>query len=481
VRVRVCHTVKPLPKLTTKPNPRSVRPAPDLGRTADQVISAAAGGSVTATGANGISYTLTVPPNALSQDTKISVTPVRAIGSLKMKGGLVGAALLQPAGLHFWAPVRLTIAPRAAPKTGKKYLLLGFASHDDGTQFHLTRHAGKTSISITLDHFTEAGAALGDVGDLLYTLLHAPFKTSDEYQQLQAAMQANADWVKAHPGQELTLQPLYTTEQILALLVPVLAKEFDNEVEPELELAIQDEFDPTQALQDALNWQRAVELQNLDEHFASRLNLLEQRIQQVVDQVLNKLAKPCSTATRTLTSYPALGLFIDQKDALNVYSQYRNFIRGHLVVPDDARLQKALLPCRPAGLKFSGLKWRTEVYDKIIGTSHSQHELVSAHVCGHDPDVIWQTQVSEDDNWPLYGHYTFGGIVAGQWMPGDGLPIKGDLAGTVNRVDLQLGTTVTAMLTLDAKSPPAGYEYQLIPQVTQVQVEEDLSCPRPAP
>jgi hypothetical protein len=477
VRVRVCPAAKPrLPKLTIKANPRRVAPKPDAARTASRLISAADGGSISATGKDGTSYTLTVPPGALAEDTTLSVTPVRAIGGLKMGGGLIGAALLQPEGTRFWVPVTLTIVPHARPKAGKRYVLLSFASHDDGSQFHLAPQTSKGGgISLALDHFTETGAALGTVDDLELALLHTPVRLSDEYRQLQGALEANAEWVRQHPGQDRTLAPLYSTEELLALEGKVLAKEFDQDVEPELELAIQGGLDATAALQDAVAWQRQVELQKLEGKFADRLKLMQERIQQLVQS----LAKPCETAPHALTYYPGLGFVIDQKDALRAFVLYRELVLHRVLEASDAFLDTVLKPCRPAGLKFSGLKWREEVHDLVYPVSYSQYELVSARVCGYDFDAIWQTKLSEDDNWPLFGHLVFSGAVDGEWQPGGPLAVHANLLGTPNHVDLEFGPTVTATLTIFGPTNSSD-DWRLNPQVTEAPVEEDLTCPKPA-
>src|SRR5256885_4752537 len=54
-----------------------------------------AGGTITATGSNGVVYTLTIPPLALKQDTQIGVYPV---SSLK---GVLPAGKAISAGVHF--------------------------------------------------------------------------------------------------------------------------------------------------------------------------------------------------------------------------------------------------------------------------------------------------------------------------------------------------------------------------------------------
>ena len=131
---------------------------------------------------------------------------------------------------------------------------------------------------------------------------------------------------------------------------------------------------------------------------------------------------------------------------------------------------------KPRGFKFTGLKWREEVHDLVYPTSYSQFQLVSAHVCGDDPNVVWQTQVSEDSNWPLFGHHVFSGVVDGSWRPGGSMHASGSLGG-VAKVDLVVpGPPLLAKLTFVPPVDPV-VDYKSFLQVTQVPVEDDLSCP----
>ncbi|AWN21932.1 hypothetical protein DKM44_00675 [Deinococcus irradiatisoli] len=89
----------------------SVTPTPDYSASTGDVISARTGGSLTTTGADGTRYQLTFPPNALADDTQITMTPLSAVGGLPFSGPLAGAVKLEPDGLKLYAPATLTITP----------------------------------------------------------------------------------------------------------------------------------------------------------------------------------------------------------------------------------------------------------------------------------------------------------------------------------------------------------------------------------
>ncbi len=82
---------------------------PDAAHSAAGTITAAAGGSLSATAADGTAFRLEVPPDAIYQDQEITMTPVRATGSFPFAGGLAAGVDLQPAGLLLPAGARLTI------------------------------------------------------------------------------------------------------------------------------------------------------------------------------------------------------------------------------------------------------------------------------------------------------------------------------------------------------------------------------------
>ncbi len=81
----------------------------DPGRAVSGDITAAIGGTLSATTANGTVFTLEVPPNGLISDKTITMTPVSAIGRLPFAGGLVAGVSLEPSGLYLLGGARLTI------------------------------------------------------------------------------------------------------------------------------------------------------------------------------------------------------------------------------------------------------------------------------------------------------------------------------------------------------------------------------------
>lgn len=117
-----------------RPNPLTVSLTPDTARSAKKTIGTS-GGSLSVTGANGVSYTLTIPPNALLRDTEITLTPINQVGGLPLSGGLLGAVRIEPEDLELYGEARLTLTATPARPAGTRPV--AFASANNGQEFHL--------------------------------------------------------------------------------------------------------------------------------------------------------------------------------------------------------------------------------------------------------------------------------------------------------------------------------------------------------
>lgn len=105
-------TAAPLYTLDVSPQPLSVGVSLDTGRAVTSSIGVA-GGTLTATAADGTVYTLTLPANAVAADTEITMTPVAQFTSLPFNGSDTRAAYgvqLAPEGATFSTAVTLHIA-----------------------------------------------------------------------------------------------------------------------------------------------------------------------------------------------------------------------------------------------------------------------------------------------------------------------------------------------------------------------------------
>jgi hypothetical protein len=124
-----------------------------------------AGGTVTATGSNGVRYTLVVLPGALAQATRITMTPVSAHQGLPLSGGFAAGVQLEPAGLHFARAVRLAVTHLPAAPSGTR--LAGVTFEGDGDSLGLAPLADSAGTAIAfITHFSGASFGFGTTADV---------------------------------------------------------------------------------------------------------------------------------------------------------------------------------------------------------------------------------------------------------------------------------------------------------------------------
>jgi len=164
------------------PNPLSVSPVLDPTHATVAVITATAGGSITATAADGTIYILTIPADALLFDTEITLTPVTSIGGLPFSGGLQAAVQIAPDGLYLYQVATLSIAPATAVLSSKQ---IGFGYYGGGTEFHLEALT-TTGLVFGIQHFSGYGAGLGTAADVSQQELRPPTAPLDQLVQVIA-------------------------------------------------------------------------------------------------------------------------------------------------------------------------------------------------------------------------------------------------------------------------------------------------------
>jgi hypothetical protein len=164
-----------------QPKPVKVTVIRDGGHAASASIPAS-GGTITAVGADGTRFTLTIPPKALDGDSTITMTPVSAIEGLPLSGGLVAAVHFEPEGLRFNLPVELRIEPPGEVPVEQQ---VGLGYLGDGKDLHLYPLERGRALTMRLLHFSGFGIGLGRFVDLLRLLWPA-----DPRAQLEAQIGA---------------------------------------------------------------------------------------------------------------------------------------------------------------------------------------------------------------------------------------------------------------------------------------------------
>ncbi len=135
----------------------------DEGRRAEAVMSTE-GGSLFAEAADGTTFTLDVPPDALLIETVIAMTPVETLDGLPFGDGSAYAVELSPRGLDFNGFATLTIVP-AEDIPVREQIMFGYEGDDRALTLALPR-PNPDAIEILLGHFSGAGVSKGLLADL---------------------------------------------------------------------------------------------------------------------------------------------------------------------------------------------------------------------------------------------------------------------------------------------------------------------------
>jgi hypothetical protein len=142
-------------------------PAPlDLSMTVDgaRAVSAVigpAGGTFAAQGANGDTYTLTIPEGALFTDTTIAIWPVATVAGMPEGAGPFSGVILEPEGLQLARTGWLEITP-AVPIPAESRALWGFYAAGADARGEINWPGVGDRIVIPLDHFSGAGVSIAD-------------------------------------------------------------------------------------------------------------------------------------------------------------------------------------------------------------------------------------------------------------------------------------------------------------------------------
>jgi hypothetical protein len=142
------------------PNPLNVTPTPDNSHAVTQFVSAANGGTISATGADGTVFTATFPSNALLGDEIITMTPVVSVAGAPISGGVVAGVQLTPDGLQLFQPAHLNIQPAGGVSIDQQ---VGFSYHGDGQEFFFYPLDPVTGINFTILQLSGYGLGTGNV------------------------------------------------------------------------------------------------------------------------------------------------------------------------------------------------------------------------------------------------------------------------------------------------------------------------------
>lgn len=273
---RRCVSV-PLPILA-KPSARHVSVVTDPGHAATQRISAAAGGTVTATGADGSHYTLVLPANALISDETISLTPVTGVRGLRGHGRPAAGVQLGPDGLLLLKPATLTITPAAGVPVARQ---IGYAWHGSGLQSGLYPPTLDTkSFTLRLAHFSGYELIDGSARDRA-SLANQPTNVQDRWADVEAAAAAARAAGETPAAEERYAQAMHD----------YLQTQYDAVVKPQLDAAVGDDTLADAALQTGLSWARTASV--LGAGFDAEQRYVMDAMAKILDNAIKAAAARC--------------------------------------------------------------------------------------------------------------------------------------------------------------------------------------------
>ena len=119
---------------------------------------------ISATGADGTLYTLTIPGDALTLPTDISLTPVASVAGLPTSGDITYAVQLEPSGLQLDDFATLTITPTTPLPIDQQ---IPFGYEGDGADMFLALPVvTDPRIQLQVLHFSGYGVTKGLLADM---------------------------------------------------------------------------------------------------------------------------------------------------------------------------------------------------------------------------------------------------------------------------------------------------------------------------
>lgn len=124
-----------------------------------------AGGTISAQGEDGAYYELRIPKGALADEQRVTMTPVKAVRGLPLKGGAAAAVSLQPEGLRLMRPATLLVESATDVPVAEQVPFGYFGDGEDAYLYPPSPDA--EGVELKLFHFSGYGfgrAAPGDPG-----------------------------------------------------------------------------------------------------------------------------------------------------------------------------------------------------------------------------------------------------------------------------------------------------------------------------
>ncbi len=185
------------------------------------------GGSLTATGADGSVFTLTIPDKALAGPEKVTMTPLSAVNGMPFSGGLIAGVQLEPDGLQLFQMATLTIKPKKDVPIAKQ---VAVSYHGSGDNLYMLPLDPTAGISMHILHFSGYSVASGITGEIEAQAKNPPDDPADQAAQ-QIAAAVNAELTTARTAALLGTSTAADAAKVAEGLKDILGVWFDRVVE----------------------------------------------------------------------------------------------------------------------------------------------------------------------------------------------------------------------------------------------------------
>lgn len=263
--------------------PLSVTPQLATGRAVTQTIGRW-GGTISATGADGTSFTLDIPEDALLGAEAITMTPVERIDGMPFSGGLGAAVQLEPDGLRLARPATLTIEPTRSLSPTE---LTPFAYRDDGQEFHMYPLVrDPTRVAFSLLHFSGYGTGSGTEEERATQMDNQPTAPED------ARNQKLGDALRDERECQLAGSSCKSADELTELARAALAAEYPSVVAT-LDAAATDDTRLEEGIGGAFGWIRSTQLYGLEDEFSGESAALNGKIWTAVKAAYERAYERC--------------------------------------------------------------------------------------------------------------------------------------------------------------------------------------------
>ena len=125
------------------------------------------GGSLSLTDTNGIIYTLTVPPQAVTDSRILTMTVVTSLGGLPFASGMLGGVVIEPSDVRFAQPAQLVIQ-FPTNRVIDPDQVIGYAFEDDGSYLRLVPDlVGSNSVTLLALESSGLGCSAATLDEIL--------------------------------------------------------------------------------------------------------------------------------------------------------------------------------------------------------------------------------------------------------------------------------------------------------------------------